>query len=178
MKKIKTKLKPHKLLPILIIPVLLCSVYYPPEEVEIDYEPVIMKRSELEKSINFQATRDLSRPGKIYIKDNYVFVNELYKGVHIINNTDPGSPQNEGFIRIPGCQDIAILGNYLYADNAVDLITIDLSMLPTINVTSRIKNIYPDMLPPNCDEMPTIFKKDNRPENTVIIEWIKKGSEL
>ena len=178
MKKTKTRLKPYKLALIIIVPILLCSVYYPPEEVEIDYEPVIMKRDELEKSITFQSARDLCRPGKIYLKDNYIFVNELYKGIHVINNSDPTAPVKEGFIRIPGCQDIAILGSYLYADNAVDLITIDLSSLPAINVTSRIKNIYPDMLPPNCDEMPAVFTKDNRPENTVIIEWIKKGSEV
>ncbi|MBN1185946.1 MAG: hypothetical protein JXB49_26935 [Bacteroidales bacterium] len=159
-----------------LIPFLLCSVYYPPEEVEIEYEPIIMKRNDLEQSVSFQPIRDLNNPGKIYLKDNYIYINERFKGVHVIDNSDPTSPVKTGFIRIPGCQDIAIMGNYLYADNAVDLITIDISSTPSITITSRIRDVYPDLLPPDSDVMPTIFNKENRPENTIIIEWVKKGS--
>ena len=80
--------------------------------------------------------------GKIYYKDNHVFVNERNKGIHIINNTDPNNPTPIKFIQIIGNEDIAIKGNILYADNITDLVAIDISDLDNIQVTSRTENLY------------------------------------
>lgn len=155
-----------------VVFILICG-YYPAEENSLDYQPILMERYELEQSISFETSRNLVKPGKIYIKENYIYISEKYKGVHIIDNTYPTDPSNIGFIRIPGCLDMAIKGNYLYVDNAVDLITIDLSELPTMVVTKRIQDIFPELLPPGFDHIPGIYKKENRPKNTVIVEWLK-----
>jgi hypothetical protein len=132
-----------------------------------------MKREMLESSVKMLEPAKVVKPGRIYIKDNYIFINEKYHGVHIINNADPSNPVNEGFLRIPGCLDMAMKGNILYTDNAVDLIAIDLSFPDNIMVTKRIKNIFPELLPPVTDEIPWYYRADNRPENTIIVEWIE-----
>ena len=141
------------------------------------YRAILMDRSELEKSISFQASRTLKNTGKIYVKDNYLFIVENYHGVHIVNNKNPASPLAEGFITVPGCIDIAIKDDVMYVDNATDLVAINMSSLPAINVTKRIKSIFPELLPPDSQTLPTNFKKDNRLENTVIVEWIKTQSK-
>jgi hypothetical protein len=107
-----------------------------------NYTPVFMKRADLEKSVSWQSEgRDLENPGKIYYKSPYIFVNERYKGVHVINNSDPYNPVKEGFIVAPGCIDMAVKDNIMYLDNSVDLVAIDLNAR---EVTKRIRNVFPE----------------------------------
>jgi len=80
--------------------------------------------------------------GKIYYKDPYIFVNERYKGIHILDNTNPSNPVALRFIQIVGNEDIAIKGDILYADNITDLVAIDISNFQAIEVKSRIKDLY------------------------------------
>lgn len=81
------------------------------------------------------------RLGKIYYKDATIYVNESNLGVHVINNTDPANPVKKKFLQIPGCRDIAIKGDYLYADNAGDLIAVDISDLDNPKITKRLPGI-------------------------------------
>ncbi len=91
------------------------------------------------------APQPIGQLGKIYYKDNLIYVGERGEGVHIIDNNDPFSPERIGFIRIPGNIDIAIKGNYLYADNYRDLITLDISDINAIAEISRVADVYPEM---------------------------------
>lgn len=140
---------------------------------ESDYTAILMTRTELEKSIQYQAPKTINEIGKIYKKDSWIFITEKYKGIHIIDNTNPASPVKAGFIRVPGCIDISMKNNSLYADNSVDLITIDMDVLPEIRVTSRTKNIFPEPLPPDLQYIPYKYSQRSRPENTIIVEWKK-----
>ncbi|MDR0742849.1 MAG: hypothetical protein LBF05_00610, partial [Tannerella sp.] len=111
-----------------------------------NYIPIFMKRADLEKSVSWQSEgKDLENPGKIYYRAPYIFVNERYKGIHVINNSDPYKPVKEGFIVAPGCIDMAVKGNMMYLDNSVDLVTVDLN---TRQVTSRIRDVFPEPCSP------------------------------
>ncbi|MFX8653166.1 hypothetical protein ABTM19_20785, partial [Acinetobacter baumannii] len=81
--------------------------------------------------------------GKICIKDNYIFLAEKEKGIHIIDNSDPSNPINKAFISIPGNEDLAINNQILYADCYTDLLAIDISNITNIYVKSYTANIYP-----------------------------------
>lgn len=141
-----------------------------------DYFPVLMERSELEKSVFYRTPQDIVNPGKIYYKDNTIYLVEKYKGVHVIDNTNPSNPQNNAFINIPGCIDIAIKNNSLMADNAIDLVSVDLSEgVENIKVTKRVMNIFPESTPPDLDYIPYMFNHSNRPENTIIVGWEKSN---
>jgi len=125
-----------------------------------------MERSELEKSVFYQDKgRELISPGKIYHRSPYIYINERYKGVHIINNSNPEKPVNEAFIVAPGCIDMAIKGNILYIDNSTDLVAFDLN---TRKVTERIKNVFPEPVPPHH-----LYYYINRPEGFVLVGWKK-----
>lgn len=133
-----------------------------------DYVPIFMERSELEKSVSYQTTeRDLIQPGKIYYKSPYIYVNEKYKGIHIINNTDPENPVNEAFIIAPGCIDMAVKGNIIYIDNAVDLVAFDMN---TKQVTGRVKDVFPEPAPPDHHYY---YNIGNRPNGFILVGWKK-----
>jgi hypothetical protein len=146
--------------------VALAGYYYYPVSA---YTPVFMEREELERSVSYrQGECDLVNPGKIYHKAPYIYVTEKYKGIHVINNSVPSAPVREGFIVAPGCVDMAIKGNYLYLDNAVDLVAVD---LVTKTVTERVKNAFPEPLSPDGYACYV-----ERPDNYVLVGWKKNNN--
>ena len=90
-------------------------------------EPILLRRSELAQAVKSEPAHTLQSTGKIYIKDNYVYVNEVFRGIHVIDNTNPKAPQNIAFISIPGNVDMAIRDNILFADAGPDLLTINIA---------------------------------------------------
>ena len=130
-----------------------------------DYSAVYMSYDEMRSSVASEAPQVLKNPGKIYFKDNFIFVNEIRKGIHVIDNTDPKNPVNTAFIKIPGNVDIAIRNNILYADSYIDLVALDISDVNNISVAKRIESAFP-------------YPQDGPvwiPDTTkgVVVEWIK-----
>ena len=61
-------------------------------------EPIYQTKEQVTKNIKSNPPKEITSPGKIFIYDNYIFLNEVDKGVHIIDNTNPASPQVKAFI--------------------------------------------------------------------------------
>lgn len=79
------------------------------------WRPIYMSFDELRSSVKSLPAEPLRDPDKMLVNSNLIFVSERYKGVHVIDNSDPKSPQNIAFIRVPGNIDIAMEGDILYA---------------------------------------------------------------
>jgi hypothetical protein len=62
---------------------------------------------------------------------------------------------------------MAVKGNILYLDNAVDLVSFDLN---SKKVTKRIRNVFPEPLPP---EDFFRYRLENRPKGYIIVNWEK-----
>ncbi len=138
------------------------------------YEPVFMLRSEMERSIRLEGPRAIENPGKIYLKDNLIFINEKYRGIHVIDNTDPTEPENFAFIHIDGCIDMAMKENVLYADNAIDLVSVALNPAMTgVEVSSRTKEVFPEPASPDGRGLST-REQLARPKNTILVRWKRK----
>lgn len=105
--------------------------------------PVYLSYEELRGPLTIQIDRVLINPGKIYLYQDYLFVNEPNEGIHVYDNSNPDNPITKGFIVLPGNIDIAIRDGYLYADSFTDLVVIDLSIIETPTVVKRIENIFP-----------------------------------
>ncbi len=151
--------------------ILITSVSSPMQDPFTDYVPVMMKREDLTNSVAVTSAQPLKKTGKLHKYNTTLFVVEPYKGIHMFNNTDPSNPVNLGFIRIPGCIDLVVKDNFLYADNAVDLVTLDISNQQNIKVVNRIQNTFPEILPPDNGRMPVVFSKEKRPKDLIIVEW-------
>lgn len=106
------------------------------------YEPVYSTSAQIKAAVKQESPRPLSQLGRIYFKDGILFINEAGKGIHIINNHNPATPENESFLAIPGNFDLAIRGNTLYADSYVDLVAFDITDLTRIKEVSRIENLF------------------------------------
>ncbi len=106
------------------------------------YEPVYLTSAEIKAATGMIAARALSSPGKIYLKDQNLFVNETGKGIHIFNNSNPASPKALGFLNIPGNYDLAISGSILYADSFMDLVLFDISEIENIKTINRLEGFF------------------------------------
>jgi hypothetical protein len=106
------------------------------------YEPVYKSLAQIKSEIGLQSPKELNSIGKIYYKDQKIYINEVAKGIHIIDNADPANPKPLHFLNIPGNFDLAILGNTLYADSYLDLVAFDISSLDQIKEVNRIENLF------------------------------------
>ena len=51
--------------------------------------PEYLSYEDLRASVGSESPRGIVHPGKIYFKDNYIFINEEMAGVHVIDVSDP-----------------------------------------------------------------------------------------
>lgn len=111
------------------------------------YSPIYLSYAELRTPVTAEAPAEIGATGKIYVKDNYIYINELYEGIHVIDNADPSSPQRIAFIPIPGNVDMAIKGTTLYSDSYVDLVAIDIADPSNAVEVARIEDAFPYLTP-------------------------------
>ena len=109
----------------------------------VQITPIYKTQAEMDAvQISNEATRALKNPGKIYFYNDFIFINEIREGVHIIDNTDPTSPQNIGFINIEGNADIAIKDGRLYADSYTTLFILDVSDVNNVSMIERQREMF------------------------------------
>lgn len=134
------------------ISVLFISIFFISCDNE-EYELVDVYIAEYITFDEFRATsiavlppEEILTSGKIYVFNNYIFVNDIDKGIHIIDNSNPETPIKVAFIKIKGSVDMEIKNNYLYADSYMDLVVFDISDFENIKVVSRLENVFPNSL--------------------------------
>ena len=103
--------------------------------------------------------REIKRPGKIYVKGDFLLISDMGHGVHIINNQNYKKPEKLAFIKIPGNYDMAVKDHMLYVDSYVDFVAIDISILKKGN----LKNVYRKI------------KEVNRIENVFLHRAVDQG---
>lgn len=130
--------------------------------------PVYLDSDLLKTSIVNLEPQELTNPGKIHIRGEQLFIVDLFKGVHIFDNSNPSSPQNMGYINIPGVVDIASRGDVLYADSYQDLVAINISNPSKVSVLDREEGVFLQILPPTNNEYPMA---EIDPNLGVVVGW-------
>ncbi|PWN08189.1 LVIVD repeat-containing protein [Rhodohalobacter mucosus] len=133
----------------------------------VEFEPVYMSQEEFLNSVAQESAKDLENPGKIYFYNGYLFVNEVNEGIHIIDNRDPSSPVNVGFINIPANKDLAIRNDILYADSQKDLLIFDISDLENAELIERIEDVFNT----SAEMAPGFTTQAVDPEKGLVIDW-------
>ncbi len=108
----------------------------------VAYEPVYKRIDEMRVPVTYDAARALTVPGKIFYYKGYLLINEQNEGVHVIDNRQPESPQNIGFINIPGSLDMAVHNDVLYVDSYLDLVAIDIANPTSPSEVSRVEDVF------------------------------------
>ena len=111
------------------------------------YEAYLVARPVLMDAITFKAEAiDISEPtpilssGKIYAYKSYIFINDVDRGFHVIDNQNPTAPKSIAFIKLEGNYDISVKDDKLFADSYGDLVIFDISDINNIKLTSRLEN--------------------------------------
>lgn len=133
------------------------------------YQPVYKTTGEVKANIKSSVSKDVENPGKLVILGNYIFLNEIDKGIHVIDNSNVAQPKNIAFINIPGNMDLALKGNTLYADLYTDLVTIDISDPLNAVVKKYNEGVFPFRAYGNG------FYNDT---NKIIVDWIKRDTTV
>lgn len=133
------------------------------------YRPVYKTVDEVRANIKSNSIQVIERPGKIFVKGNYIFLNEVDKGIHVIDNSNPSQPKNISFINIPGNVDIAVKGNTLYADLYTDLIALDISDPKKAVLKKVVEGVFPDRY---------YYGGFNADSTKVIVNWEKRDTTV
>lgn len=133
-------------------------------------DPVYKSRADVLASINGAAFTSVTHAGKLYIKDNFIYLNEVNKGIHIIDNSNASHPVQIAFLSIPGNLDIAIKGNILYADMYNDLLALDITDPHHVKITGTIKDFFTDR------EYVNGFVANNNDE--IVVDWDEKDTTI
>lgn len=133
------------------------------------FSPVYKTTEAVRANIKSNEPKTLERTGKLYVRENYIFLNEVDKGIHIINNANPANPVNVAFIDIPGNMDMAVKGNTLYADAYTDLMTIDI----TDPLNAKLKSVTENAFP--YRQYYGAFYADT---SMVIVDWVKRDTTV
>jgi len=128
------------------------------------YEPILLDRNDFENSVSLQESISIGTSGKIYIIGDLLFINEVHKGFHIYDNSNPAFPTPIKFLKAPGSTDLAIRDNMIYINQATDLIAIEYNS-NEITLTKRVANVFPELRSPDG------MLPYNIPENNVVIGW-------
>lgn len=133
------------------------------------YIPVYKTTEQVKANIKSNTSKDIVNPGKIFIRGNYIFLNEMDKGIHIIDNSNPASPKNVAFIDVPGNLDLAVTGNTLYADLYTDMVTIDISNPLNVVVKKYNEGVFPFRYYSNG------FLADS---SKIIVDWMERDTTV
>lgn len=118
--------------------------------------------------IENQPPQPIVQSGSIFLKDTFLFIVDLGKGIHVFGVDDPAHPVALTFIRIPAINGFTLSGNTLYADSWSDLVTIDWSDLYHVVVLDRKTGVFePILYPPQYSG---IFECVN-PDRGAVVGW-------
>lgn len=134
---------------LVIVSTIACNTIPQYPESVLGYKPIYANSNDL-KNITFSGPMNFMNPGKIYKYANYSYQIDVSNGIHIIDISNPTAPQRVKFISIPGCSEISIKNNILYADNFRDLVAINIANLNNPELLSRQSNVFPQVsnMPP------------------------------
>lgn len=132
------------------------------------FQPVYKTTQQVRDDIRSNTAQPVKSPGKIYVRGSFIFMNEIGRGIHVIDNSYPAQPQSIAFIDIPGNLDMAVKGNTLYADLYTDLVAIDISNPRQVVLKKVVENIFPER-----------YYANFRPDRSMIIAaWERRDTTV
>ncbi|HEU4901386.1 MAG TPA: hypothetical protein VFT06_01310, partial [Flavisolibacter sp.] len=108
------------------------------------YVPIYQSLSQVRSEMKSGPALPLKNIGKLNVFGNYIFLNEINEGIHVIDNTNPAAPKNIAFIHIPNNLDLAVKGSYLYADSYSDMVVFDISQPTNVRPVKFLNNVIRD----------------------------------
>lgn len=125
--------------------------------------------SEIKKDL----TRSLLSPGKIYLYDKYLYINDKGWGIHIYDNSNPTNPVKFTSIQISGNYDIAVKDGIIFADSYDGLLAIKLNDQGEPEVKTKLKDVFAGYGFTNMGVVSMGSVNPSSPENYFLIRQYK-----
>lgn len=115
------------------------------EDVVVGMRPIYFDANDV-SGIRSSEPREFEELGNIVLVGDYLFIGERYKGIHVLDNSNPANPVNIVFWEILGNNEFTIDGSTLYADNSIHLLVIDITDFGDIKYIKRFDDFYANNL--------------------------------
>ena len=103
--------------------------------------PVYALRVDVQDSIRSLPAQAICTPGNIYAKNDLLFVNELNRGWHVIDNANPASPREVAYWQVPGSNQLAFVDGKIVTDCYGDLLALEVGADLSLSVHSVAFNL-------------------------------------
>ena len=146
-----------------------CQDPEPPGLVE-GLRPIYLSADNLD-IFSIQAAQPYEAPTAFTYHNETIIAMELYTGLHLIDNSDPTLPVQTSFMSIPGVVNFATHQDFLYVDNAKDLLVFDISDLNALTLLTKVADIYTGT---NTSRFPSdtdVFFECVDPALGVVVGW-------
>jgi hypothetical protein len=107
--------------------------------------PQFMERNAYYSSLKMQAPTEVKAAGKFILYNNYMLLQDMFRGIHIIDVTNMSSPTKIGFIPAGNVNDFAMKDNFLYLDCNRDLVTLNLSDINNITLANIQVDVFDNL---------------------------------
>ncbi len=134
------------------------------------YTPTYQSKASVLGSLNGNPSQSIEHAGKLYIKDNFIYLNDVNKGIHVIDNSNPSHPVQVAFLSIPGNLDIAVKGNILYADMYSGLLVLNIANPRNAGLITTVDNFFKGRMYLNGHPAEL--------NGTVAVEWKQKDTTV
>lgn len=148
-----------------------CSDYVDEYVTYTENEPVFMSAVEFRSAIDVEQPKPIEKQGKIIFYNDYLYISQPEKGIHVIDNRDPSNPRNIAFIELLGNADMHVRNSVLYADSYVDLVWFDINDPAKPVFKGRKEEVFPQALPPTENGFSIDYSKLTDRSNKVVIGW-------
>lgn len=113
-------------------------------DMEYEAEPVYLGFDELRQPLVVQEQERITGYTNYLHYESYLFINEDNKGIHVLETAENMAPQYIAFLVVQGNRAMHVKDGYLYADNFVDLLTIDISDKNNFHIAHRTEDVFPN----------------------------------
>ena len=121
----------------------------------------------------------MAKAGKIYVRGNMIYQNDIGAGIHVIDNSVPAAAHRIAFIEVAGATEIAMKGNSLFTNNYMDIVEIDISNPAAPVEKTRVRDAFYT----NDNNFPYVWQAPPSgagyylcPQyytDSVVIDWVK-----
>lgn len=133
----------------------------------IGFEPITTSAGEWRANSSFicGAPQPVCNTTSFYIYEDYLFMVEENKGLHIFDNSNSSNPQSITFMDAPGGQGIAVRNGILYMNQFTDLVAFSLENPEIPELVSRTEDVF---------EPYSVFAQV-LPNNEFVVDWVETG---
>lgn len=133
----------------------------------VGFEPITTTAGEWRANSDFfcGVGQPVCTASGFYVYQQYLFMVEENKGLHIYDNSDSANPIPVTFMEVPGGQGLAVRNNILYMNQYTDLVAFDLSNPKKPELVGRTEDVF---------EPYSVFAQV-LPGNEFIVDWVETG---